>query len=165
METVYLFSVNPSTPPTQEIGSGEEVRLQVRGAFSDVPDIQKVPKPFTPACDGHPLALAPGKLADRGFETVIETHLDQQLGRALAHLLETPPADQAGHHHVQDGEIEGAGGEPGVGFLAIGHPLGDVSFLPKDSLDQPPQARVVLGDQDVHAPILAHAHESRVRTG
>lgn len=68
METVYLFSVNPSTPPTQEIGSGEEVRLQVRGAFSDVPDIQKVPKPFTPACDGHPLAPVSGPILVREAE-------------------------------------------------------------------------------------------------
>ena len=28
----------------------------VRGAFADVPDIREVPTPFTPACDGHPLA-------------------------------------------------------------------------------------------------------------
>ena len=26
------------------------------GAFDDVPDIRGVPTPYTPACDGHPLA-------------------------------------------------------------------------------------------------------------
>ena len=52
MEQVYLFSVNPSTPPAMEIDSGEELSIVVRGAFADVPDIRDVPPPFTPAGDG-----------------------------------------------------------------------------------------------------------------
>ena len=68
MEPVYLFSVNPSTPPALEIDSGEEVKLVVRGAFADVPDIRDVPTPFTPACDGHPLAPIAGPILVRGAE-------------------------------------------------------------------------------------------------
>ena len=49
MESVYLFSVNPDTPPIRTIESGEEVSLVVRGAFADVEDINAIPTPFTPA--------------------------------------------------------------------------------------------------------------------
>ena len=63
MEPVYLFSVNPSTPPALEIDSGEEVNLVVRGAFADVPDIRDVPTPFTPACDGHCAQACPRRLS------------------------------------------------------------------------------------------------------
>jgi hypothetical protein len=39
---------------------GEELTVEVRGAFDDVEDISAVPTAFTPACDGHPLApMAP----------------------------------------------------------------------------------------------------------
>jgi len=65
-EQVYLFSVNPSTPPAMTIDSGDEVELEVRGAFADVTDIRNVPTPFTPACDGHPLAPIAGPIAVRG---------------------------------------------------------------------------------------------------
>lgn len=68
MDTVYLFSVSPSTPPAIEIDSGEEVSVVVRGAFADVPDIRNVPTPFTPACDGHPLAPIAGPILVRGAE-------------------------------------------------------------------------------------------------
>ena len=63
----YLFSVNTHTPPTMAVDSGEEFTVEVRGAFDDVDDIRAVPTPFTPACDGHPLA-APitGPIAVRG---------------------------------------------------------------------------------------------------
>src|SRR5262249_2391169 len=54
--TEYLFSVNTHTPPTMTVESGEEFTVEVRGAFDDVEDISAVPTPFTPACDGHPLA-------------------------------------------------------------------------------------------------------------
>jgi amidase len=64
----YLFSVNPSTPPTFEIDSGHELSLEVRGAFADVRDVRDVPTPFTPACDGHPLAPIAGPIRVRGGE-------------------------------------------------------------------------------------------------
>jgi acetamidase/formamidase len=38
----------------------------VRGAFDDVEDIRAVPTPFTPACDGHPLAPITGPIELRG---------------------------------------------------------------------------------------------------
>src|SRR5262249_24480239 len=67
-ETWYLFSVNVDTPPTMTIDSGQEVTLVVRGAFADVRDIRDVPTPFTPACDGHPLAPIAGPVHIHGAE-------------------------------------------------------------------------------------------------
>jgi formamidase len=66
MDPVYLFSVNPDTPPVETIDPGEEVSLVVRGAFADVEDISTIPTPFTPACDGHPLAPVSGPIAVNG---------------------------------------------------------------------------------------------------
>ncbi len=68
MDTVYLFSVTPDTPPVETIDSGAEVTLVVRGAFADVEDIRDVPTPFTPECDGHPLAPVSGPIAINGAE-------------------------------------------------------------------------------------------------
>ena len=68
MSSVYLFSVSPDTPPAQTIESGEEVSLVVRGAFADIEDIRDVPTPFTPACDGHPLAPVSGPICLEGAE-------------------------------------------------------------------------------------------------
>lgn len=65
---VYLFSVTPQTPAIMTIDSGEIVELEVRGAFADVADIRDVPTPFTPECDGHPLAPIAGPIAVRGAE-------------------------------------------------------------------------------------------------
>jgi acetamidase/formamidase len=64
--TEYLFSVNTRTPPTMSVDSGEEFTVEVRGAFDDVEDIRAVPTPFTPACDGHPLAPITGPIELRG---------------------------------------------------------------------------------------------------
>jgi acetamidase/formamidase len=64
--TEYLFSVNTDTPPTMTVDSGEEFTVEVRGAFDDVEDISAVPTPFTPACDGHPLAPITGPIGVRG---------------------------------------------------------------------------------------------------
>jgi amidase len=64
----YLFDVNPATPPAFEVAPGEEFTLEVRGAFADVADIRTVPTPFTPACDGHPLAPVAGPVRVRGAE-------------------------------------------------------------------------------------------------
>jgi amidase len=68
MKTWYLFDVNPGTPPAFEIDSGQVLTLEVRGAFADVPDVREVPTPFTPACDGHPLAPIAGPVKVRGAE-------------------------------------------------------------------------------------------------
>src|SRR6202045_4839043 len=62
----YLFSVNTHTPPTMTVDSGEEFRVEVRGAFDDIEDVSAVPTPFTPACDGHPLAPITGPIVVRG---------------------------------------------------------------------------------------------------
>jgi amidase len=67
-KTWYLFDVNPGTPPVATIDPGEEVALEVRGAFADVKDIRAVPTPFTPECDGHPLAPIAGPIRVRGAE-------------------------------------------------------------------------------------------------
>ncbi len=63
MSKTYLFSVNPSTPPTMTVEPGSEIELEVEGAFVDVEDIRKVPTPFTPECEGHPLAPIAGPIA------------------------------------------------------------------------------------------------------
>jgi amidase len=68
MKQWYLFDVNPQTPPAFEIDSGEVLTLEVRGAFADVPDVREVPTPFTPACDGHPLAPITGPVKVLGAE-------------------------------------------------------------------------------------------------
>ena len=47
MDKVYLFSVNPGTPPTMTVRSGEPFTIEVGGAFDDVEDIQSIPTPFT----------------------------------------------------------------------------------------------------------------------
>jgi acetamidase/formamidase len=39
---------------------------RLRGASDDVEDIGAVPTPFTPACDGHPLAPIAGPILVRG---------------------------------------------------------------------------------------------------
>ena len=64
----YLFDVNPATPPAFEVAPGEEFTLEVRGAFADVKDVRTVPTPFTPACDGHPLAPIAGPVKIRGAQ-------------------------------------------------------------------------------------------------
>src|ERR1700732_2507579 len=48
------------------VDSGEEFTVEVRGAFDDIEDISAVPTPFTPACDGHPLAPITGPIVVRG---------------------------------------------------------------------------------------------------
>ena len=68
MSKVYLFSVKPSTPPSMTIDSGEEVDVDVEGAFVDVEDIRDIPTPFTPESEGHPLAPITGPIAIRGAE-------------------------------------------------------------------------------------------------
>src|SRR2546429_2572056 len=64
----YLFDVGPSTPPALEVAPGEAFALGGRGAFAGVADIRTVPAPFTPACDGHPLAPIAGPVRIRGAQ-------------------------------------------------------------------------------------------------
>ena len=66
MDTVYLFSVSPDTPPTMRIAPGEAFTIEIRGAFEDVTDIGAIPTPFTPASEGHPLAPISGPVAVEG---------------------------------------------------------------------------------------------------
>ena len=80
--TWYLFDVNPTTPPALAVAPDEEFTLEVGGAFRDVPDVRLVPTPFTPACDGHPLAPIAGPISVSGAEP----------GDAVVvHLLEITP--------------------------------------------------------------------------
>ena len=104
MKTTYLFSVNPSTPPVREIESGEEVSLVVRGAFADVPDIRDVPTPFTPACDGHPLAPVAGPILLSGAEPGDAVRVD---------LLEITPREDGNTAILRDfGVLRQEFGEP-----------------------------------------------------
>lgn len=68
MKKTYLFSVNPSTRPTQTIESGETIHLEVEGAFVDIDDISSVPTPFTSESEGHPLAPIAGPIKVEGAE-------------------------------------------------------------------------------------------------
>ena len=60
MDPVNLFPVGPASPPNLTIDPGEEVALEVRGAFPDIDDIKSVLPPFTLASEGHPLAPIAG---------------------------------------------------------------------------------------------------------
>jgi len=66
--TWYLFDVNPSTPPALTVAPGQAFTLEVGGALRDVSDIRYVPTPFTPACNGHPLAPIAGPVRVSGAE-------------------------------------------------------------------------------------------------
>ncbi len=68
MDKVYLFEVTPNTPPAMRIAPGETFSLEIGGAFDDVTDIGAIPTPFTPACEGHPLAPISGPVAIEGAE-------------------------------------------------------------------------------------------------
>jgi len=68
MDKIYLFSVNPSTPPSMKIQPGDEFTIEVGGAFDDVSDIESIPTPFTPECEGHPVAPISGPVAVQGAE-------------------------------------------------------------------------------------------------
>ena len=68
MEKVYLFGVNRDTPPALNIEPGERFTIGIEGAFDDVDDIGEIPTPFTPECEGHPLAPIAGPIAVKGAE-------------------------------------------------------------------------------------------------
>ena len=109
----YLFDVNPSTPAALEVAPDEEFRLEVRGAFADVPDIRTVPTPFTPACDGHPLAPVAGPVRIRGARP----------GDAVVvHLLEITPHGEGKTAILRDfGVLRKEFGEP----VALACPVHD----------------------------------------
>ena len=67
--TWYLFSVNARHAAAMTIDSGQEVTLVVRGALRRTSGTSATcPTPFTPACDGHPLAPIAGPVHVRGAE-------------------------------------------------------------------------------------------------
>ena len=92
--TEYLFLVNTHTPPTMTVGSGEEFTVEVRGALDDVEDISAIPTPFTPACDGHPLAPITGPIVVRGAKPGDVVAIDlielTTLGWARAQNIDIP---------------------------------------------------------------------------
>lgn len=56
--------LSPYPARTVTVDSGEELTVEVRGAFNDVEDISAVS--FTPAFDGCPLAPITGPIVVRG---------------------------------------------------------------------------------------------------
>src|SRR2546425_1852049 len=169
VKTWYLFDVNPSTPPALEVAPGEEFTLEVRGAFEDVPDIRQVPTPFTPACDGHPLAPIAGPIRVRGAEpgdtVVIELVEIIPRGEGVTAIvrdfgvLRTEfPEPTAIRSPVKDGQIWFGGRIP----LPLAPNLGTVSTMPPEGY-KPSYAGAYGGDFDqkdvragsrVHLPVL-----------
>ena len=167
---VYLFSVNPSTPPAMAIDPGESVTVEVRGAFADVSDIRDVPTPFTPACDGHPLAPIAGPIEVRGSEPgdavtvhleAITPHEDEGLTAILRDfgvLRERFPDPRAVACPVRDGKAWFGGRIP----MALTPNLGTISTMPSDGY-KPSYAGPYGGDFDqkdagvgsrVHLPVM-----------
>ncbi len=169
-DQVYLFSVNPSTPPAMTIESGDEVKLEVRGAFADVADIRNVPTPFTPACDGHPLAPIAGPVAVRGAEpgdaVVIDLlEITPHEGEGLTAILrdfgvlrEEFPEPRALKCPVRDGKAWFADRIP----MPLTPNLGTISTMPPEGY-KPSYAGPYGGDFDqkdagmgarVHLPVM-----------
>ncbi len=167
---VYLFSVSPRTPPKMTIGSGEVVQLEVRGAFADIRDIRDVPTPFTPACDGHPLAPIAGPIAVRGAEpgdavaidlleiTPVEGEGLTAILRDFGVLRTQFPEPRALRCPVRDGKAWFADRIP----LPLTPNLGTVSTMPPEGY-KPSYAGAYGGDFDqkdagvgsrVHLPVL-----------
>ncbi len=67
-DKTYLFEVTSKTPPVETIDPGAELEVVVEGGLDDVDDIAMVPQPFTPECEGHPLAAITGPFAVSGAE-------------------------------------------------------------------------------------------------
>ena len=63
--------------------------------------------------------------------------------------LEAVPA---GHHHIQDREVEPAALQVRVGCIAVARPLHDVSLFTQNPAHEGAQRCIVLGEQDAHAP-------------
>jgi len=67
-DKTYLFEVTSKTPPVETIDPGTEIEVVVEGGLDDIDDIAAVPQPFTPECEGHPLAAITGPFAVSGAE-------------------------------------------------------------------------------------------------
>lgn len=169
MKTWYLFDVNPKTPPAFEINSGDELTLEVRGAFADVRDIREVPTPFTPACDGHPLAPIAGPVkvrdAEPGDAVIVDlleitphgegkTAILRDFG-VLRHEFGEPVALTCA---IKDGQAWFGGRIP----LPLNPNLGTVSTMPVEGY-KPSYAGAYGGDFDqkdvragsrIHLPVL-----------
>lgn len=154
MKGWYLFDVNVETPPVLTIDPGEEVTLEVRGAFADIKDISTVPVPFTPACDGHPLAPIAGPIRVRGAEpgdgVVIELLEITPHGegvnailRKFGVLMDEFPEPHAVAVPVRDGKAWFAGRIP----IPLAPNLGTVSTMPPEGY-KPAYAGPYGGDFD-----------------
>ena len=152
--TWYLFDVNAATPPIATIDPGAEVTLEVRGAFADVKDIRDVPTPFTPECDGHPLAPIAGPLYVRGAApgdaVVIELLEITPIGegvnaivRKFGVLPEDFPDPHAVAVPVRDGHAWFGGRIP----IPLAPNLGTVSTMPAEGY-RPSYAGPYGGDFD-----------------
>ncbi len=169
MSSVYLFSVNPDTPPVDTINSGEEVSLVVRGAFADVDDIRDIPTPFTPACDGHPLAPVSGPIYVNGAEPGdavlidilnMEVHEDGMTAilRDFGVLRQEFADPKILHCPVRDGKAWFADRIP----LPLNPNLGTISTMPPEGY-KPSYAGAYGGDFDqkdacvgsrIHLPVM-----------
>lgn len=169
MSSVYLFSVSPDTPPVDTIDSGAEVSLVVRGAFADVEDIRSVPTPFTPACDGHPLAPVSGPIRVNGAEPgdavlvdllKMDVHADGMTAilRDFGVLRQEFGDPKLLHCPVRDGKAWFADRIP----LPLNPNLGTVSTMPPEGY-KPSYAGAYGGDFDqkdagvgsrIHLPVM-----------
>jgi amidase len=144
------------------------VTLVVRGAFADVRDIRDVPTPFTPACDGHPLAPIAGPVHVRGAEPGDAVAID---------LLEITPHTDGITAILRDfGVLRKEYGEPALACpirdgrawfggrvpIPLSPNLGTVSTMPPDGY-KPSYAGPYGGDFDqkdaragsrVHLPVM-----------
>jgi amidase len=152
--TWYLFDVNPKTPPALTVDPGEEITLHVRGALADVKDVREVPTPFTPACDGHPLAPIAGPIWVRGAEpgdaVVVELLEIAPFGEGVTAILRefgVLPKDFPEPHAisvpVRDGRAWFGGRIP----IPLAPNLGTVSTMPPDGY-RPAYAGPYGGDFD-----------------
>jgi amidase len=168
-KTWYLFDVNPSTPPAFEVASGEAFTVEVRGGFADVPDILQVPTPFTPECDGHPLAPIAGPIRVRGAEpgdaVVVELLEITPRGEGITAIVrdfgvlrQEFPDPTAIRSPVKDGRAWFGGRIP----IPLCPNLGTVSTMPPEGY-KPSYAGAYGGDFDqkdvragsrVHLPVL-----------
>jgi amidase len=152
--TEYLFSVNTHTPPTMSVESGEEFTIEVRGAFDDVEDIRAVPTPFTPACDGHPLAPITGPIEVRGAKPGDVVAIDlieltpfgsgkSAILRDFGVLRREFPEPMAVSSDVRDGRAWFGGRIP----LPLNPNLGTISTMPPEGY-KPSYAGAYGGDFD-----------------
>ena len=152
--TEYLFFVNTHTPPTMTVDSGEEFTVEVRGAFDDVEDIRAVPTPFTPACDGHPLAPITGPIVVRGAKPGDVVAIDlieltpfgtgkSAILRDFGVLRQEFPEPMAVSSEVREGRAWFGGRIP----LPLNPNLGTISTMPPEGY-KPSYAGAYGGDFD-----------------